>query len=148
MVKREISNITNLATNTSLNSKINEVKGELPNIPNLAATAALTTVENEMPSVSNLTDIQKKYDYNTEINEIEIKITDHTHNRRIITPEFSKFTKELFDLRLKKANLPSKSNIANFVNKIDFDNKLEDVTPNKNELNEQSAKIKATSTKG
>ena len=32
--------ITNLATNTTLNAKINEVKNEIPNITNLAATAA------------------------------------------------------------------------------------------------------------
>ena len=33
--------ITNLVTNTTLNAKINEVKGEIPSITNLAATAAL-----------------------------------------------------------------------------------------------------------
>ena len=36
---------------------------------------------------------------------------------------------------LIQANLASKSDIANFVNKIDFDDKLKDVTSNKNELN-------------
>ena len=34
-----------------------------------------------------------------------------------------------------QANLASKSDISNFVKKTDFDNKLKDVTPNKNELN-------------
>ena len=33
--------ITNLATNTSLNAKINEFKGEMPNITNLATTSVL-----------------------------------------------------------------------------------------------------------
>ena len=32
--------------------------------------------------------------------------------------------------------------------KTDFDNKLKNVTPNKNELNEPSEKVKAISTKG
>ena len=55
---------------------------------------------------------------------------------------------EIFALRLKRANLASKSDIVNFVNKTDFDNKLKDVTSNKNELNEISKKVKAISTKG
>ena len=59
-----------------------------------------------------------------------------------------KFTAEIFDLRLKVANLASKSHIANFVKKTDFDNKLKDVASNKNELNELSNTVKAISTKG
>ena len=37
--------------------------------------------------------------------------------------------------KLKQANIASKSNIANFINKTDFDNKLRNFTSNKNELN-------------
>ena len=70
-----MSDITNLATNTTLNAKINEVRGEIPsiaeistaalkakinevkgkipNITNLATTTALTAVENKIPNVSN-----------------------------------------------------------------------------------------------
>ena len=44
----------NLATNASLNAKINEVKGEIPNITNLDTTTALTPVGSKIPSVSNL----------------------------------------------------------------------------------------------
>ena len=43
----------------------------------------------------------------------------------------------------KKANLASKNDTANFVKKTDFNNKLKDVTSNKNELNELSRKVKA-----
>ena len=43
----KIPDITNLATNASLNSKINEVKGEILSIINLVATAVLTTAEIE-----------------------------------------------------------------------------------------------------
>ena len=57
-IEDKIPNITNLATNTTLNAKINEVKNEIPNITNLATTAALTTVENKIPSVSDL--VKKK----------------------------------------------------------------------------------------
>ena len=52
---------------------------------------------------------------------------------------------------LAKANLTSKSDIANFVKKTDFDDKLinshKNNTSDKNELNEQSEKVKAISTK-
>ena len=55
---------------------------------------------------------------------------------------------EISDLKLKRANLASKSDIANFVNKTDFGNKLKDITSNKNELNELSKIVKALSRKG
>ena len=52
---------------------------------------------------------------------------------------------------LAKANLTSKSDIANFVKKTDFDDKLinshKNNTSDKNELNEQSENVKAISTK-
>ena len=111
----------------------------------MATTSSLTAVENKIPSVSNLV---KKTDYNTKINEIEKKITDHNHDKYITTPEFNKLTSENFAARLKQANLASKSDIANFVNKTDFNNKLKDVTSNKNELNKLLKKVKSISTKG
>ena len=52
---------------------------------------------------------------------------------------------EIFPLRLKGANLASKKEIAHFINKTDFNNKLKDVTSNKNELNKLSKKVKAIS---
>ena len=54
----------------------------------------------------------------------------------------------MFELRLKLANLASKSDIANFVKQTGFDNKLKDVTWNKNKLNELLKKSKAILTKG
>ena len=39
--KNETPSITNLATNASLNAKINDVKKEIPSITNLATTATL-----------------------------------------------------------------------------------------------------------
>ena len=47
-------NITNSATKTTLNVRINEVKGEIPNITNLATITAIAAVENETPSVTSL----------------------------------------------------------------------------------------------
>ena len=78
----------------------------------------------------------KKTNYYTKINEFEKIITDQNHSKYITNPEFNKFTAEFFDLRLKRANFASKSDISNIINKTDFDNKLKDVTSNKNELNE------------
>ena len=48
---------------------------------------------------------------------------------------------------MKQANFAGKKDIANLVNKTDFDNKLKEVISNKNELNELSKKVKATSPK-
>ena len=133
----KIPDITNVAIKFSLNPKINEVKGEISNITNVGTASALAFDENKIPSVSNFV---QKTDYNTKINETEKKITDHNDDKCIATPDFSKVTAEMFDLRLKRVNLARKSDIANFVNKADFDNKLKDATSNKNELNELSEK--------
>ena len=65
-----------------------------------------------IPNVSNLV---KKNDYNTKINEIEKKITDHSHDKYITTPEFNKLTVENFAARLAQANL---------ITKTDFDTKV------------------------
>ena len=60
-IEEKIPDITNLATNTTLNTKINEVKSEIPKITDLATTAALTAVEDKMPNVSDLVK-KTKYD--------------------------------------------------------------------------------------
>ena len=57
----------------------------------------------------------KKTNYNTKINEIEKKITDHNHDKCITTLEFNKLTGENFAARLSQADLATKT---------DFDNKL------------------------
>ena len=43
----KITDITKLATNATLNAKINEDKNEIPSITNLATTTVLTAVENK-----------------------------------------------------------------------------------------------------
>ena len=67
--------------------------------------------------------------------EIERNITDYVHDKYITTPELNKLTAENFAARLAQANLASKSDIANFVKKTDFDDKLKNlnkkVTSNK-----------------
>ena len=69
----------------------------------------------------------KKTDYNTKINEIEKKTIDHNHDKYITTPEFNKLTAKNFAARLAQGNVANKSDIANFVNKTDFDKKLKNL---------------------
>ena len=96
-IEDKIPDITNLAINTTHSAKINKVKNKIPNITNLAtSTTALTAVENKIPD----------------------------HSKYITTPEFNKLTAENFAARLAQANLPSKNDIANFVKKTYFDDKL------------------------
>ena len=40
--------ITNLANNTTLNAKMNEIKNKIPDVNNLAANTLLTAVENKI----------------------------------------------------------------------------------------------------
>ena len=54
-IEAKIPDITDLTTNTSLNVKINEDKGEVLSFTKLATTTALT---NKTPNVSNL--VKKK----------------------------------------------------------------------------------------
>ena len=51
----------------------------------------------------------RKTDYNTEINEIEKKITDHSHDKYITTPEYNELTAEKFAARLAQADLVTKT---------------------------------------
>ena len=76
----------------------------------------MTVVENKIPNVSNLI---KKTDYDTKVNEIEKRITDHSHDEYITAPEFNKLTVGKFAVRLAQANL---------VTKTDFDDKLKNLT--------------------
>ena len=51
----------------------------------------------------------KKTDYDTKVNEIEKKITNHKHDKYITSPEFNKLTGENFAARLAHANLVTKT---------------------------------------
>ena len=72
-------------------------------------------------------------------------ITDHNHDKNITTRKFNRLKSESLTATLKQATLASKSEIANFVNRTDFNSKLKHVTSNENELNELSKKVKAIS---
>ena len=80
-----------------LTQKINEVKNEVPTITGLVTTSAL----NKIPSVSNFV---MKTDYDTKINDIEKKITDHKHDEYVSTLKFNKLAADVFNTRLEQAN--------------------------------------------
>ena len=53
-IEDKMPDVTTLATNTTFNNKINEIKSNIPSITNLTTTSALTAVENKIPNVSDL----------------------------------------------------------------------------------------------
>ena len=65
-----------------------------------------TELEKRIP---NVTDFVIKTDCNTKINDIENRITDHNHNKYIDTPDFNKVAANVFNARLKQANLLTKT---------------------------------------
>ena len=122
---KKFPDTSGLVKKTDYNAKTTETEGKIPSISGLATTTALIAVENKIRDVSSLV---KKTDYNTKINEIEKKLTDHGHDKYITTPEFNQFTAENFAARLPEANRSTKSDIANFVEKTNFDDKLKNLT--------------------
>ena len=69
----------------------------------------------------------KKSEHNTKISETKKKIIDHDHDKYISTPEFIKLTAESFLARLAQVSLGTESDIANFVKKTYFDDKLKKI---------------------
>ena len=111
-LEKKIPDISGLGKKTDYIQKVSEIETKIPSISGLAKTSALNAVENKIPDISSLV---KKTDYNTKISEIEKKVTDHNHDKYITTPEFNKFTVEIFAARFAQGNL---------VTKADFDTKL------------------------
>ena len=70
-------------------------------------------------NTTDTSDLVKKPDYNTKINETEKKVTDRDHsNTYITTQKFNKITAKHFTARLNQANLATKAD------KTFFDDKL------------------------
>ena len=93
-------------------TKVTELENKILDVSNLATKTASTAVENETPSVSSLVE---KTDYDTKISKLEKKLTDHIHDKYIITSEFNTLAASVFNTRLTHANL---------ITKTDFDAKL------------------------
>ena len=84
-------------TNIVKKTKLTESENKIPDVSNLATKFALTAVENKIPSVSNLA---RKQNYDTKISEFEKKLTDHSHDKYMTTPEFSNLATNVFNARL------------------------------------------------
>ena len=105
----KISDTSRLVKKTDYNTIIDETENKISSISGLAASSALTAVENKILDVSILV---KRTDYNLKITEIEKKVTDHNRGKCITTPEFDKFTAEVFDARLAQTNLVTKTDFG------------------------------------
>ena len=57
----------------------------------------------------------KKTNYNTKVTKIENKLNNYNHDKYIDTPEFNKLAADVFNARIARANL---------ITKTDFDSKL------------------------
>ena len=93
-------------------AKLIELENKIPDISKLATKTALATVENKIPDVSKFVN---KTDYNTEVIEIENKLTNHNHDKYIDTLEINKLTADAFNARIAQANL---------ITKTEFDSRL------------------------
>ena len=58
-------------------------------------------------------------DYDTNITEIEKKLTDHNHDKYVTTPEFNTLAASVFNARLTQANLVTKTDFGNSVSSLD-----------------------------
>ena len=54
-------------------------------------------------NTTDISDLVKNTDYNTKINEIETKITDHDHVIYVTTQKFNKLTSQNFAARVAQA---------------------------------------------
>ena len=86
-----------------------ELEIKIPDVTNFVKKTKLTESENKIPDVSSLV---KKTNYDTKINELEKKLTDHNHGKYITTPEFNTLAADVFNAKLAQANL-----ITNFITK-------------------------------
>ena len=111
-LENKIPDTNDLVKKTEYDTKITEIEGKFLDISSLATKTALNTAENKIPDVSSL--VKKTY-YNTKNTEIAKKLTDHDHDNYIKTPEFNTLAADVFNARLKRANL---------VTKVDFDNSV------------------------
>ena len=69
--------------------------------------------------IKYLSNLVKKTIYNTKISELEKKFTDHNHDKYITTPEFNTLAADVFNARLARANLITKTDFDNRVSSLD-----------------------------
>ena len=104
-----------LLKKTDYNTKITEIEDKISDFSSLATKTALTAVENKIADVSSLV---KKTDYNTKIKKIENKLNNYDHDKYITTPEINTLAADVFNARLKRANLVTKTDFDNNVSSL------------------------------
>ena len=100
-IQKKIPDTSGLVKKLHYNAKITEIENKIPSITGLSKTSALTALETKIPIISSLVK-KKKTDYNTNITEIEKKLTDHDHDKNVNNPEFNNLTARVFTERLTK----------------------------------------------
>ena len=120
-LENKIPDTSGFTKKADYNTKLTDVEGKIPDVSGLVTKTALTTVENKIPDVSSLV---KKTDYDTNVTEIENKLNNHNDDEYIYTPEFNKFSAEVFDARLARAHLVTKTNFDNNISNLN--NKIEE----------------------
>ena len=109
----KIPNTTGPVKKTDYNAKITEIEGKIPSICGLATNAALITVENKISNINGL--VKKPGLWCKNYWNWKKTLTDHNHDKYITTPEFNTAAADVFNERLKQADL---------VKKADFDDNL------------------------
>ena len=117
--KSELENKTpdrsGLVKRDNYDAKMAEIEDKIADISNLATKTAVTTAENKIPGVN---DLIKKTDHDTKITEIENKLNNHNHDKYITTQEFNTLAADIFNGRLSRANLVTKTDFDNSISSI------------------------------
>ena len=114
-LENKIPDTSGLVKKTDYDAKIVDIEGKIPDASNLVTKSALSTVGNKIPDVSSLV---KKTDYNTKTTEIENKLKNNNHDKYITTSEFNTLAADVFNARLARANLVTKTNFDNTISRL------------------------------
>ena len=101
-LEKKIPNVTDFVKKV----KLTELGNNIPDISNLATKTTLTTAEDKIPDFS---DLVKKAGYNTKVTETENKLNNHNYDKYIDTQEFNKLAADVFNARMARANLITKT---------------------------------------
>lgn len=101
--------LVNLSKKTDYDNKINEIDDKIPSITGLTTATALNAVKSTIPT----------------INDRHQKIK--SDNLNIILTDYNKFTKHILGARLKQAKSAAKDDVADFLRKAYFDEKLTNI---------------------
>ena len=111
-LENKIPDRSGLVKRANYDAKIAETEDKLPDISNLATKTAVTTAENKIPGVNNQTD------HDTKITEIKNKLNNHNHDKYITTQESNTLAADIFNGRLSRAHLVTKTDFDNSISSI------------------------------